>query len=191
MPSVRCGHYCNKVGKENKEMTMMESAGIKESLTITVKDVDGTVIGTRSTPKSLWEQILERLRRLVGRGRCCNDILVNDGIEDVQTLIRNRYNWISVGVDCTLPGTTDTQLLSEVQTRIEAAKSATSTFYPNDTARFEGEFIASTDRTICEAGIHVAETSSGDVMLCRETYVPIVLTTGQSAYFVWDVVVTR
>lgn len=172
-------------------MTMMESAGIKESLTITVKDVDGTVIGTRSTPKGLWEQILERLRRLVGWGRCCNDILVNDGIEDIQTLIRNRYNWISVGVDCTLPATTDTQLLSEVQTRIEATKSATSTFYPNDTARFEGEFIATTDRTICEAGIHVAETSSGDVMLCRETYVPIVLTTGQSAYFVWDVVVTR
>ena len=172
-------------------MTMMENAGVKESLTITVKDTDGTVIGTRSTPKSLWEKIIERLRRLVGRGRCCNDILVNGGIADVQALIRNRYNWISVGVDSTLPATTDTQLLSEVQTRIEATKSATSTFYPNDTARFEGEFIASTDRNICEAGIHLAETTSGDVMLCRETYIPIALTTGQSAYFVWDVVVTR
>lgn len=170
---------------------MYERTGIKESLTVIVKDKDGTVIDVRKPMVTLWERIVERIRRFVGRGTCCNDILVNDGIRDVQTLIRNRYNYISVGVGTTLPATTDTELETEVQTRISATKTEVSTFYPYDTARFSGEIVLDADRTLSEAGIHVASTSSGDVMLCRETYVPVALLNGQSAYFVWDVVVTR
>lgn len=171
---------------------MFQRAGVIERLNIYKRDEDGKLVLIRSpAPINWYDKLVEKVLRIFHKGKCCNDILTNDGISDIRSLIQSRYEWISIGVGGTLPATTDVQLVSEIQTRIHASKSATSTFYPDDTVRFEGEFVATADRTIQEAGIHLKETTTDDVMACRETYIPISLLSGQSVYIVWDMVVTR
>jgi hypothetical protein len=166
---------------------------IKDRLEIISTAPDGTVTHIRPLPINSWGFAWVKFLKRIGLGKnYTNDIVVNTGLADIANMIKNRYDYMSLGTGGTAPGPDDVACLGPSQDRIMCSKSTTTTFYPNDTIVFDAVYNAITDRTLQEACIHVqALPGVGDCCLCRETYTPLPTVAGSSTLFRWSVIICR
>lgn len=171
---------------------MNQNAKASERLSITVFDENHNVVDHRETyvQKGIASRIWLWILRKTGFGKCyADDIMTNLALADIADMVYDRYTHISIGTGQTPPAGSDTALEAEIQTRVVATKSITTTFITNDTARFEGEITALSDITIYESGLHTAITDG--LMGCRETFAGMTILSGRSAMIVWELVFTR
>lgn len=165
---------------------------IKDYLDIVVTNPDGSVAYKRHTPFGWWEQTWARFLKLIGRGECyADDIVVDGGLADIANMVKNRYGYMSIGTVSTTTAHGTTALGGEVGSRSVTSNSLGTTYYANDTVVFTATFLLENPVTLREAGIHLMPTSSGDIMLCRETYAGMACTAGQTIALLWKVVFSR
>jgi hypothetical protein len=117
------------------------------------------------------------------------DLIVNAGLADVAQLIYDQYDYVGIGTGTTAAANTDTQLETQVETRVAPTKSIVTTTITNDTAQFSGQFTLTAGRAITESGLFVL--SSGGVMLCRQVFSVLNLASGDIVTFVWKIQVSR
>lgn len=161
-----------------------------DRITVRQIDDDGTIVDERITYDNT--SLLHRLKKLLGMDRCyANDLVTNVGLADVCSMVLSRYDYMSVGTGYTPPTAQDTQLDNEILTRSLCSKAQTTTFSTNDTATFTGTFTPSYNVEICECGIHTTAGGSGDIMLARETFMPIQCIADQTVQLVWSIILTR
>lgn len=167
---------------------MYQKCGIQEKLRIDIFDKDGNLTDYRETYNS--HSLMHRIKKYLGfTDHFAGDIVLDAGLADVAAMIGERYNFIAVGTGTTAPEHDDTELETEVFTRVAAASSLVTTFYTNDTVRFTATFTPTYDASITEAAICVASNSG--LVFARETFVPFSAVTSTNFSVSWDVVVMR
>ncbi len=163
---------------------------IADRVTITSYDDDGRRIDYRETYRP--ESFMHRVRKLLGLdNKFCIDLILDSGLADVVSLIKDRYNYISVGTGATQPSNTDTGLESEILTRGYATKSIKTTFFTNDTAEFRAGFLPDANYMITESGVHKNETSVDDIVFARETFPPYQFIKDVETDVAWEIIVMR
>lgn len=171
---------------------MKQNARVKEYLVMKVYDKDGNIEQQRYTPMGRIEELRSYVAKLFGRGECyADDIVVDAGLADIASMIKDRYNYMSIGVGVLRTTRLMTQLQSEIGSRSLCTKGIETTYYPGDTITFMATFLIDTPVTLREAGIHKESSITNDIMLCRETYLGTAVAAGKQVAFLWKVVVMR
>jgi len=118
------------------------------------------------------------------------NIITNVGRADVAGLINSTvtspFTYVAVGSGTASPSATDTALQNE-RMRTNATVSRTTAVVPNDTARWEAVFTATSDMVLTEAGLFNA--SSGGDMLARGTFPAVSVASGESFRVIWHIIV--
>ena len=139
--------------------------------------------------------ILDRFLKYIGLKNYANDLIMDVGIQDVATMLKDRYNYIQNGEsDADMATSTLTDLKSPLATaRVSATKGLETTYLLNDTAIFTGVFTNNTGstQTVLESGLFKdATTSVDDIMFCRQTFSYTALN-GSTYGVIWKITVTR
>jgi hypothetical protein len=156
---------------------------------------DGTkkLIATRETfPKGINPVKKAAMKFLQNFGlftQYHGDLIVNTGLVDVAQLIYDQYDYVGIGTGSTAADPANTQLETQVESRVAPTKSIVTTTIPNDTAQFSGQFTLTAPRAITESGLFVL--ASGGVMLCRQVFSVLNLASGDIVTFVWKIQVSR
>lgn len=163
---------------------------IYDRLVVRRIDDNGNIINERRTfdNTSIWDRILREL----GITRCfADDLVTNAGLADVAALIRDRYDYMSIGTGFTPPEVTDTQLESEIYVRALCTKTLSTTFSTDDTVVFTGSFLPPYNIEVSECGLHTTAGPTNDILFARETFKPIEFVADQTTQLVWSVILTR
>lgn len=96
------------------------------------------------------------------------------------------FDYLAIGTGTTAPNATQTALIGE-KYRIAGTGSRITTNVNNDTARLTGNFAITSSITASEIG--VLNSASSGVMLCRTTFNGVSLTSGNTLYARYDLVV--
>lgn len=168
---------------------MKERMGIQERLTINVVDSTGHVISTAEPYSGSWRH---RISKWLGLGCFCDDIVLDAGLADIAAYLIDEYHYMEFGNGTTKPEHDDTDLENALFSRCVTTNSIVTTFYTNDTARFQATIVPTYDATFYEAILCKNATSGGsDVVFARETFAPQVVANGVTMLANWDVVVMR
>lgn len=162
--------------------------GIKDSLKITVVDRKGNRCGCRETYHATpWQ----RVKKMFGCRGFCEDLVVDQCLQDIATFLTTQYRYISIGTGVTPTLNTATGLEAEILTRALATASVATSFYSNDTAVFQGTFNPTYDISITESGMHKMSNSTGDRMAAREVFPSLSCPASQSLILEWRLIVMR
>lgn len=120
------------------------------------------------------------------------DLIVNKGKEVMAKRIYGNtpagFTYVAIGTGTTAPAATDTALQAEITTGGGARKTGTCTFIAPATAQIEATFDFTTSFTVTESGLFNA-SSAGD-MLCRQTFGPYSVVSGDSLILRWKISVS-
>ena len=145
---------------------------------------------SKSLETKVYLNPIEKVLKALGLYRCIDDALTDYAVADFATYISGKYGYASVGTDGT-DGTvyTLTDLKSPVMTRTLCTKSFDTTYSTNDTAVFTGITTATADYTLCEFGLHDAETAGN--MGARQVSCTWDVVNGETFGMIWRIVSSR
>ncbi|MEM0142546.1 MAG: hypothetical protein QXL94_01130 [Candidatus Parvarchaeum sp.] len=122
-----------------------------------------------------------------------SNIFVTEGLQAVANLISGEatvspFKYMQIGVSSTAPVTTQTALVSEIESTTASIAIGT-TNVSNDTINYTGVFAISTTEAIQEAGLFNNKAGSTTIlMLARVTFPVINLSNGSQMTIKWKVV---
>jgi len=130
------------------------------------------------------------------------NVVTNTGFTEVAALFGTNtagsytaFNYIGVGTGTTAATYTNTQLVAEI-TDSGLARAAVGTYntlvtsaVANDTAQFQHQFSVTSAQAVTESAIFNA--SSVGTCLCRQTFSPINVASGDTLQITWKVTVSR
>ncbi len=128
--------------------------------------------------------IIDRFVNFITNGPCTGDLVVNSGITDLATYIKDNYTIAAYGEGGTNPAVTDTVLESEIDRKTVDTAVITTTDLVSDTAHFEVTFEIVSDVTVREFALFKTD---GNTMLCRQLAGPLTLKAGDSLTFIEDI----
>lgn len=153
---------------------------------------NGKLIAARKTsPKSGLKAKWVKFLKAVGLGSYwADDLITKVGVVSVSTYLKDTYTYMAIGSDqgVILPLSNENTALGNQVQRQTSTNTLTNTNFTNDTARMETTFSFSGDVAVCESGMFTQ--SSGGTMLCRQTFDPLNMKSGDTLTLVWKIVVS-
>ena len=149
---------------------------------------NGKVIDRRTTlghsRLAIW---ISKILNKIGIRRYTIDLITDVGKAAVAELIGSRFTYVAIGTDdgTSLPlDATNTALGNEVDRQL-ATISYETVNVTNDTVVIEATFDFTSDVAVTESGVFDADT--GGTMLCRQTFAPLNMKTGDQLVMIWKI----
>ncbi len=159
---------------------MFDATKSKDKLTVIVERDGVEEIVHPSCELSLFDRFVN----FITGGPCTGDLIVNSGITDIATYIKDNFTIAAYGEGSTNPELSNTALVSEIDRKTVDTAVLTTTDIINDTAHFEVTFKIVADVTVTEFAMFKTD---GTTMLCRQLAGPLTLKAGDSLTFIEDI----
>lgn len=159
---------------------MFDNTKCKDKLTVIVERGDNIDVIAPSCEMSFIQRLFNR----IFNKPCTGDLIVNAGITDIATYIKDNYTIAAYGEGSTNPELSNTALVSEIDRKTVDTAVLTTTDITNDTAHFEVTFEIVADVTVTEFAMFKTD---GTTMLCRQLAGPLTLKAGDSLTFIEDI----
>lgn len=159
---------------------MFDSTRSKDKLTV-ITECDG-VRNVIRPHCSL--SLIDRILNFFGCKPCTGDLVVNAGITDIASYIKDNYTIAAYGSGNTAPIVSQTALDSEIARKAVDVATLTTTTMTSDTAHFEVTFTIASDCVVNEFALI---KSDGITMMCRQLAGPLTLRAGNKVTFIEDI----